>query len=38
MNRVEGIPVTDGATSATLFMRDALPYEDEHGLWRLPGE
>lgn len=32
-----GIPVTDGELSATLFMRDALPYEDEQGLLPLPG-
>ncbi|HTV22650.1 MAG TPA: hypothetical protein VMG12_28370 [Polyangiaceae bacterium] len=33
-----GIPVTDGELSATLFMRDALPYEDEQGILPLPGE
>jgi hypothetical protein len=31
-----GIPITDGQTLATMFMRDALPYEDERGLWPLP--
>jgi hypothetical protein len=34
----EGIPVTDGEMSATMFMRDALPYEDERGLLPLPGQ
>jgi hypothetical protein len=34
----EGIPITDGEMSATLFMRDALPYEDERGILPLPGE
>jgi hypothetical protein len=34
----EGILVTDGEVTARLFMRDALPYEDDRGLWPLPGE
>jgi hypothetical protein len=34
----EGIPITDGQTLGTMFMRDALPYEDERGLWPLPGQ
>jgi hypothetical protein len=33
-----GIPVIDGDLSARLFMRDALPYEDDRGLWPLSGE
>jgi hypothetical protein len=32
----DGIPITDGQISATLFMRDALPYEDEQGILPLP--
>ena len=34
----EGIPITHGETSATMFMRDAVPYEDERGLLPLPEE
>lgn len=34
----EGIPIIDGETPATMFMRDALPYEDERGLLPLPEE
>jgi hypothetical protein len=34
----EGIPVSDGELAGRVFMRDALPYEDESGLWPLPGE
>jgi hypothetical protein len=34
----EGIPITDGQTIATMFMRDALPHEDERGLLPLPGD
>jgi hypothetical protein len=34
----DGIPVTDGEVSGTMFMRDALPYENEQGLWPLPGD
>lgn len=34
----DGIPVTDGELSGRVFLRDALPYEDERGLWPLPGE
>jgi hypothetical protein len=33
-----GIFVSDGESTTTLFMRDALPYEDESGLWPRPGE
>jgi hypothetical protein len=33
-----GIPVTDGELSAALFMRDALPHEDERGILPLPGD
>jgi hypothetical protein len=33
-----GIQMTEGDLSAAVFMRDALPYEDERGLWPLPGE
>lgn len=33
-----GIPVADGELFATMFMRDALPYEDESGLLPLPAE
>ena len=33
-----GIPMTDGTTTAQVFMRDALPYEDEQGLWHAPGD
>jgi hypothetical protein len=29
----EAPKVTDGTVPARLYMRDALPYEDEHGLW-----
>jgi hypothetical protein len=36
--RDEGIPVTDGNTKASVFMRDALPYEDDNGLWPMPGD
>lgn len=32
----EGIPITDGNLVARLFMRDALPYEDENGVWPIP--
>jgi hypothetical protein len=32
----DGIPITDGEISATMFMRDALPYEDERGILPLP--
>lgn len=28
-----GIQMTDGEISAAVFLRDALPYEDERGLW-----
>ena len=31
-----GIPITDGETSATMFLRDALPYEDDRGILPLP--
>lgn len=33
-----GIPITDGKLSAAMFMRDALPYEDERGILPLPEE
>ena len=33
-----GIFVTDGESKTTIFMRDALPYEDERGLWPRLGE
>jgi hypothetical protein len=29
---IGGLRMTDGNTTATVFLRDALPYEDEHGL------
>jgi hypothetical protein len=32
----DGIPITDGVISATMFLRDALPYEDERGILPLP--
>jgi hypothetical protein len=36
---VGGIQMTDGEISAAVFLRDALPYEDERGLWPpLPAE
>ena len=38
MQKLDGIPVTDGEGFARVFMRDALPYEDDRGLWPLPGE
>lgn len=38
MPSLDGIPVRDGDLSAAVFVRDALPYEDERGLWPLPGE
>jgi hypothetical protein len=33
-----GILVSDGMTEGTLYMRDALTYEDDRGLLRHPGE
>jgi hypothetical protein len=33
-----GIPITDGDVFARMFMRDALPYENDQGLWALPGD
>jgi hypothetical protein len=33
-----GIPVTDGELSAALFLRDAVPGEDERGILPLPGD
>ncbi len=33
-----GIPIADGELFATVFMRDALPHEDESGLLPLPVE
>jgi hypothetical protein len=33
-----GIPVTDGTLIARVFMRDALPYENDEGLLPLPGQ
>jgi len=35
---INGIPVTDGAFVGWMFLRDALPYENERGLWPLPNE
>lgn len=36
---IGGIQMSDGVTSAAVYLRDALPYEDERGLWpRLPEE
>lgn len=29
----DGLEASDGATLAFVYMRDALPYEDDHGLW-----
>jgi hypothetical protein len=34
----DGIPITDGETLGAMFMRDALPHENERGLWPLPEE
>jgi hypothetical protein len=38
MQELDGIPLTDGEGFARVFMRDALPYEDDRGCWPLPGE
>jgi len=38
LNDGMGIPVRDGDLTVRLFLRDALPYEDDRGLWPLPGE
>jgi hypothetical protein len=35
---IGGIQMTDGETTGAVYLRDALPYEDEDGLWPLPGE
>jgi hypothetical protein len=33
-----GLPIADGETLAVMYMRDALPYEDERGRLPLPAE
>jgi hypothetical protein len=30
---IGGLQMTDGEISAAVYLRDALPYEDERGLW-----
>jgi hypothetical protein len=33
VNYIDSVKVTDGQIPARVYMRDALPFEDEHGLW-----
>ena len=33
VNYIDAVKVTDGQIPARVYMRDALPFEDEHGLW-----